>query len=225
MNRKVAFIGHRQNLPEDIEERVFQAVKNEIALGCNSFIMGTHGDFDKVALQVCEKIRNSNDINIEVVITSLAQIKPIITQDAFGIYKEYPYDNVKTIMFEIEECYFKRRITESNKKMIDCCDTLICYVNKQKGSSGAKTAMNYAIKRDLKVNNLFAIEDTPFYGMTEEEKDVLWQKMLKNSRNWSDRKVETNQYKEQCIINKDNYYICIYIISVNNIFKPTTQAK
>ena len=58
-------------------------------------------------------------------------------------------------MFEIEDLHYKQRITTSNKKMIDSCDTLICYVDPNAWKSGAKTTMNYAQKKGLKIINLY----------------------------------------------------------------------
>ncbi|MBO5851749.1 MAG: hypothetical protein J6R29_05415 [Clostridia bacterium] len=39
--------------------------------------------------------------------------------------------------------------------MIQNCDLLICWVDKNKFKSGAKTAFNYALKQGKKVINIF----------------------------------------------------------------------
>lgn len=157
MVNKVAFIGHRQIFDKSLETRLYLAVEAEIKKGCKTFIVGTHGDFDKMALDVCKDLRKIYDIKIEVAITSFAQIKPIIDHDeVYGdeIYK--PYSDVETVMFDTEETYFKQKITQSNKQMIDSCSTLICYVDTAyKYSSGAKTAYKYAKKKGLQIVNLF----------------------------------------------------------------------
>lgn len=158
MSNKVAFIGHRQIFDTTLRERLHNAIEEEIKNGCKSFTMGTHGDFDSEALYLCRELRKTyKDIKIEVAITSFAQIKPIIDHDdVFGdeIYK--PYGDVETTMFEIEETHYKRKITESNERMIDNCDTLICYVNTDyKYASGAKTAYKYAKKKGLRIVNLY----------------------------------------------------------------------
>ena len=62
--------------------------------------------------------------------------------------------------------------------MIDTCDTLICYVDKKRSPSGAKTAMNYAKRKGLKIINLFREEDDPTFGMTHEEKLEYWDKVF-----------------------------------------------
>ncbi|MGN0748469.1 MAG: SLOG family protein [Christensenellales bacterium] len=153
---RVCFIGHR-NIYENIREKIKETVENEIKNGCKFFTMGTHGEFDKMALSVCRELRETyKDIKIEVVITSFKTIEPIIDHDdIFGDEKYTPYEDVETIMYNIEETHYKRQIIESNHQMIDTCDTLICYVNKKHNPSGAKLAMNYAKRKGLNIINLY----------------------------------------------------------------------
>ena len=157
---KVCFIGHR-NIFENIESRLKETVENEIKNGADYFAMGTHGKFDTMALNVCRDLRQTyKDIKIEVVLTSLCTPKKwLLYDDEFG--KEYfePYKDVQTIMYNIEQEHFKRRIVVSNKNMIDSCDILIYYVNKKHNPSGAKTAMNYAKRKGLKIINLYNEND------------------------------------------------------------------
>ena len=76
MDKKVAFIGHRNIGFGPIRNKLKLAIENEIKDGCKNFIMGTHGSFDELALSVCRELRQSySDIIIEVVITSLKQIE------------------------------------------------------------------------------------------------------------------------------------------------------
>ena len=140
MGRKTTFIGHRDFLPSDIEQRLKSVVQKEIDSGCRNFIIGSHGEFDRLALSVCRSLREIYpDIKIEVAITSFNQ----------------EYSDVETVMFEIEEVHYKRRIIESNKQMIDACDTLICYVRPNSWNSGAKASLGYAKRKCKKVLNLF----------------------------------------------------------------------
>ncbi len=169
---KAAFIGHRRIIAKDIEERLKNAIHTEIANGCTAFTMGTHGEFDSLALNMCRRLRSTySDIEIEVVITSLNIVKKN------GEYEVAPYADVKTVIYEIEDVYYKRQITLSNRQMIDACNTLICYVDTSKRRSGAKTALRYAEKRGLKIVNLFREEDKPFYGMTKEEIEEYWKNL------------------------------------------------
>ena len=178
---KCAFVGHSYIYSKTLRARLVRAIKKEINNGCTSFIMGTHGDFDSMALSICRRLRsNYKEIDIEVVITSLATKKK-------SEEERYPnpYTDVKTVMYDIEDAHYKQQITLSNRKMIDECDTLICYVDEEEYRSGAKTAMRYAQKRGLKVVNLYGEQDNPLYDMTEEEKDrlylILWNEIKGNN--------------------------------------------
>ena len=164
MSKKVCFIGHRYLWDSGIKERLTRAVQNEIDLGCKEYAMGTHGEFDVLALSVCRGLREIySDLEIEVVLTSYHKIQNKLIgvfKDEYGetemIHQDYKILNdVKTTMYDIEDLHYKKRITESNKKMIDFCDTLICYVNTNKLNGGAKTAYNYAKKKGLKIINLY----------------------------------------------------------------------
>ena len=156
-NKRICFIGHRYIDYLAAKKRLKEVVEKEIENGYKFFTMGTHGDFDKLALSVCKELRRTyTNIEIEVVITSLAQITPIIDNDpVYGCEKYVPYDDVKTIMYDIEDEHYKRRITASNRQMIDSCDTLIAYVHENRSYGGAISAYKYAKKKGLKIINIF----------------------------------------------------------------------
>ena len=173
MNKKVCFIGHRNVFKyNQIRENLYSVVEQEIKKGCKFFTMGTRGEFDKLALSICRELRNIyKDIEIEVVITSFKEIKPIIDHDPiFGDEKYIPYSDVKTTMYDIEEEHYKRKIVVSNQQMIDNCDTLICYVNPTKTYGGAKYAYQYAKKQNKKIINFYDEKDDLTYGMPKEQK-------------------------------------------------------
>ena len=158
MNKKTCFIGHRHIYKlNEVRDTLYKLVEKEINKGCKFFTMGTHGEFDKLALCVCRELRKTyNDICIQVVITSLKSIEPIIEYDLiWGNDRYVPYNDVDTVMYEIEQVHFKRKIIVSNKRMIDGCTTLICYVDTDRNNSGAKTAMKYALNKGLNVINIY----------------------------------------------------------------------
>lgn len=158
---KTAFIGHRQVFGANVYENLLAEIENQINRGCKIFTMGTHGDFDRLALSACRSLRRQYpEIQIEVVITS---------PNALKCAKGCPFSDVSTVMFDIEEVHYKRRITVSNRKMINGCDTLICYVDEKTYASGAKAAMRYAMRQGLAIVNLYKEEEQPFYGMTKKE--------------------------------------------------------
>lgn len=153
MSNKTTFIGHRILLQGNIQQLLKSAIENEIQSGCKNFIIGSHGEFDKTVLDILLSLKNTYpEIQIEVVITNYNPK----TQDEI-IIKENP--KYETVMFEIEELHPKQRITASNKQMIDSCDTLICYVKPNVFKGGAKTTLDYAIKKNIKIINLYQETD------------------------------------------------------------------
>lgn len=178
--RKTAFIGHRLILANTLHSRLVEAIETEIHNGCLSFTMGTHGDFDKLALAACRMLRQTHlDINIEVAITSLNSLK----NNNGNITHSTDYSDVKTIMYDIETAHYKQQIILSNRQMINTCDTLICYVDESINKSGAKTAMHYAARNGLKIINLFRKEDLPFYGIDQEKFTVEWNERYNKLQN------------------------------------------
>ena len=158
MDKKICFIGHRNVYKYgEIEKRLYNLIEEKIIDGYKCFTMGTRGEFDKLALSVCRQLRNFYKfIKIEVVITSFKTIESKIEHDEiFGDEKFMPYNDVQTVMYEIEEVHLKKQIIVSNQQMIDTCDTLICYVDTNRYVSGAKIAMKYALKKGLNIINLF----------------------------------------------------------------------
>ena len=125
MERKTAFIGHRNLWEQNIEIRqnLYKEVEKQILNGCRFFTMGTHGDFDKLALSVCRQLRKTyQDIEIEVVITSFKTIEPIIEHDKiFEDEKFIPFKDVRTVMYEIERAKMScaARIRDHQEKALD----------------------------------------------------------------------------------------------------------
>lgn len=187
---KTAFAGHSHFSlnTDEAKKRLIKAIREEIDNGCLSFTMGTYGDFDTLSLNVCRELRKEySDIEIEVVITSLHKIKKFVEKDGTGTFT--PYEDVKTIMYYIEDEYFMNRIISSNQQMINNCDTLICYINPKRYKSGAKKTLNYAKKKGLKIVNLFKPEDEPFYLMSIEEKEKALKDYIKNKNSNVDFKL------------------------------------
>ena len=180
MEKKTAFIGHRNVPLSTVKERLRDAVEKQIAEGCFSFIMGTHGAFDEGALSVCREARRRYpDLKIEIVLTSYHQV---------ATKKEHkaPYSDDITILFDTEDIHYKKRILLGNHRMIDECDTLICYVDEKRKHSGAKTIMLYARRKGLRIINLYQETDDPTFGMTNAQKAEFWEKhfvSLKSNKN------------------------------------------
>lgn len=157
---KTAFIGYREFLPPEIEQRLQTAIQNEIALGCQNFIMDTHGLFTQLALKTCRDFRRTYpDMRIEVVITDHSEIWPDVVIDQCGQEIYHKPTDVTTVMYATDETLRGRRIIASHQKMIDACDTLICYVRSQSAPNRAGLAMQYAAQQGKKVVNLYHPQD------------------------------------------------------------------
>ena len=155
MTKQCCFIGHRRIYDKSLYNKLKNTIITQIQQGRKSFLMGNHGDFDAMALHCCEELKTIyHDLKFTVVISSLSELTTIILKDDFGEYSLKKYDGIETIMYNIEKIHFKRKITESNKKMIDSCDTIICYVDNIIYNSGAMQALKYATKKGLKIINL-----------------------------------------------------------------------
>lgn len=169
---KTTFIGHRY-VDKSIRDRLYKEVEKQIQDGCLSFIVGSHGDYDFMALNVCRELKNKyKDIQIEVVSTNINLLTNTSIKNIFN-------DDIAIISYDIEEVHFKRQIIVSNQKMIDECDTIICYVDNRCSTSGAKYALNYAHKKGLKIINLFQKNDDPTFEMSEFEKDQYFQDIFR----------------------------------------------
>ena len=155
MGGRVAFIGHRVVYEFDrVKKRLEEAICERIDCGCRFFTMGTHGEFDEMALSLCRQARKEHkDIEIEVALTSYRAVEKRADCDYV------PYGDVNTVTYDVEDEHFKRRITLTNRRMIDACDTLICDVDEERSRSGARRAMDYAARKGLKIINVFRKED------------------------------------------------------------------
>lgn len=177
MKKTVAFFGHRLLWGREIRERV----KKEIESNLNEDVcclVGTHGEFDSLVLSVCREIKKDFPyLKITVVFTSLN----VLQKRKGEIYSDADmYKDVDTVIYDIEEEYYKKQIEISNRKMVDESDLIICYIDKERRNSGAKKAVAYAIKQGKRVINLFQEQDRPFYGMTSEEKEKKWKEFISN---------------------------------------------
>ncbi|MBQ3158721.1 MAG: DUF1273 family protein [Clostridia bacterium] len=147
------FFGHRFITNEiQVRERLIKVLDKLIQKGYNQFIIGTHGDFDRLALSVCRELRRENDIKIVVVFTSVSKI---IKNKNSNLSSIDLYQDCETIIYDIENIYYKNQIMISNQQMIKNSDFVIFYVDESKSISGAKTAMKFAIKNKKKIYNLF----------------------------------------------------------------------
>ncbi|MBO5022363.1 MAG: hypothetical protein J6C53_02670 [Clostridia bacterium] len=156
MDKTITFFGHREIFADDeVKERLIGVLNEKVSKGYNNFLIGTHGEFDKIALSSCLYIKRNinNKIKITIVLTSFSFLnKKSVVSCNLEFYKR---EGCKTIVYDIEEQHFKNRIIVSNKHMIDDSDLIICYVNMDRYRSGAKRAVQYAIQQGKEIINLY----------------------------------------------------------------------
>ncbi len=149
MNKTITFIGHRFVFDPQLENKLLNQLLQQINCGNINYLLGYHGEFDKLVLNMCTKLQKTyRQISITIAVTSFSQLKKLDNQDK-------PNFNINTVMYDIESVFYKRKILESNKKMVENSDILICYVNPNYTNSGAKTILNYAKRKKIKIINLY----------------------------------------------------------------------
>lgn len=145
---RVAFFGHRRicNIRE-IEERLVPILEDLI---CKhefvEFYIGRNGEFDEFAASVIKSVQKRLDRDNSALILTL----PYTVKD-IEYYEEY-YDEI-VIPDAIGGAYPKAAITLRNRWMVETCDLVICYIEREEG--GAYAAVEYAKKNEKCVINLF----------------------------------------------------------------------
>ena len=168
MDKVCALFGHRQIIRnKDVCQKLEKILDKLIKKGISTFFVGTHGDFDKIALSVCQKKKMEFDININLVFTSLSNLNNT----------NIPTE-VNSVIFDVEEEYFKQRIILTNKKIIDISDIIIIYYNSNKSVSGVSYALNYALKKNKKIINIYDKNDEPLLYISNEDKSKKWNEYL-----------------------------------------------
>ena len=177
MSKKICLFGHRKILVkiQQLKDNLKLEIEKWVNNGFKTVLIGTHGQFDALVLSVCNELKKIYlDLKIYVVFTSMASLK----KDKNGFSNIDCFKFVNTCLYPVEEEHFKRKITASNKMMVDESDIVICYVNPQIKRSGARTAMNYAIKRNRVVINLYDENLELLYGKSKEQLDIEFKKYL-----------------------------------------------
>ena len=147
----ITFFGHRLVLKADLRQKLYDCLNGILKKEKNiRFLIGTHGEFDSIALSVCRELRRVFSCKITVVFTSLSFLQKKGDYSLADFYKD-----VETLTYDIENVFYKKRIAVSNQKMVDESDVIVCYVDMNRTCSGAKKAVVYGIKKNKKIINLF----------------------------------------------------------------------
>ena len=109
------------------------------------FYIGRNGEFDVYSASIIKKIQKEISENN----TKLICVLPYYNKD-IEFYANY-YDDI-LIPEVAEKSHPKNAITKRNNWMVEMCDIVVCYVERNEG--GAYCAMQYAHKLGKKVINL-----------------------------------------------------------------------
>ena len=143
---RVALFGHRIfDGHEVLDSRLFDILSD--LMRNKHFVeiyIGRNGEFDLYAASVVKRVQRLLSDNNSELICVLPYVNKSIE------YLEDYYDSVR--VFEMENLHPKRMISERNRRMVEMCELVICYVNKTSG--GAYQAMRYARKLNKEIINL-----------------------------------------------------------------------
>lgn len=146
---RIALFGHRDFCAtREIEDKLYNILRDlMITRFCVEFYIGRNGEFDLFAASVVKRIKKELD-NSSCFMTL---VLPYKVKDIE--YFEKYYDDV--IIYEGEEnLHPKAAITKRNEWMVENCDLLVCFVERNNG--GAYKAIQYANNLGIKTINLFS---------------------------------------------------------------------
>ena len=137
-NKIVAFAGHRYEWQSiGVENKLENILEELINQGYTIFYDGHYGAFDKKCKDAVVKLKSK-----------YPQIKLYYIQT---YYKHKKEDNFLSSIYDgaiypdIEEYYFKQKITKRNEWIVDHCDILVCHIE-ETYKSGAYQMVKYAKK-------------------------------------------------------------------------------
>ena len=149
-NYRVALFGHRDFCPtKEIEDKLLSIFTRLIqSKEYLEIYIGRNGEFDIFAASIVKRIKKELDNSS----CSMTLVLPYKVKDIE--YFEKYYDDI--IICEGEEKHHpKEAITKRNRWMVENCDLLVCFV--ERNSGGAFKAMRYANKHGVKIINLFSL--------------------------------------------------------------------
>lgn len=157
---KIAFIGHRKvtqknELKKKLKKVIYTLINEEDA---EIFLFGGKGQFDEVSLAAVTELKQKYFPLIERIYVR-------------AIYEQITDDYKSFLLLFYDKTFYPKEVkgaryfsyVKRNEVMIDMCDILITYYDKNYPSltglkSGTKVAVEYAIKKHKRIINLFEYE-------------------------------------------------------------------
>lgn len=152
-----SLFGHRVVFNYDVvRKRLIEKIIYLVDLGVDKFLVGRHGEFDRLALEVLRWVdKNYIKIKFDIVFSGPTLFGSRMQKDYIAQY----YKDVSTVCYPVEELHFKQQITATNQMMIDDSDVVLCYYDQTRQSVGVKNAIRYANKQNKKIVNLFTDDE------------------------------------------------------------------
>ena len=152
----ISIFGHRKFFSPNTEKILYNCLKSRVEGKKVRILVGTHGAYSQMAFGVAHRLkREGYDIELNMVCTSFKEVEKEMYCD--GRLLNY-YRDVQSVMYDIEEVHYKRKILVSNQKMVDESDEVMIYcTNFHKEYSGTYQIMQYVKKTGKPVINLFNI--------------------------------------------------------------------
>ena len=142
----VAFAGHRYEWHcTGVEEKLLQTLEDLIRKGYTIFYDGHYGAFDRKCVDAVLKLKHKYPH------IKLIRILTYYHHDKEKYELPPCYDG--SILPDIEEVYFKQKITKRNEWIVDNCDILVCHIE-ETYKSGAYKMTKYAIKKCKKITRV-----------------------------------------------------------------------
>lgn len=144
----VCFCGHSRLFGnhDDIKQKCIAVVREQIAAGADSFLVGDYGDFDGLAAAVCLALQKEYP-QIEVSLV-LPYYRPHI--DDYTKQRYSRFDSV--VIPPLEDTPYRYRIVKANQYMVDQSDIIIAYVRYDTG--GAAKTRKYSHRKGKKIIDL-----------------------------------------------------------------------
>lgn len=151
MIKTCSVFGHNTiEITNELENNLFETLKNLIDKGCEYFYFGGFSMFDELCHKVVSKLKETNNQIIRIFCLSdprhlriNKRLKWLKSED----YEEFVY-------LDLEFDWWYQRIYYRNCAMIDKSDIVIFYVE-ERANSGAYKAFKYAKQKKKEIINLF----------------------------------------------------------------------
>ncbi len=145
---RITFCGHGKfSYCKDDEARLLEYLENRISGQDVEFYFGADGSFDSFVLSCCRKYKEQHG-NARLIF-----VTPYISLEYQRSHIDYIADKCDEIIYpDLERVLPKFAIIYRNRYMVDKCDILVSYVNREYG--GAYKTYSYAMKKNKEIYNL-----------------------------------------------------------------------